>query len=183
MKQENIDLLNRQEERMKEHLMWVAKEGIKNLFDSYKQINVFINQTLILSAGISGVVIPFLIEKDQTKLDLIYLSLTLFVLNIIIGVVNMSTFVTNLPDAMNNISQRQENRILNFINEIQNIKLIEDNNKAGMKYEELTKKIIPNDTEFQITGSLMKRLMGFEVWFFGLFISGLLSLFISILML
>ena len=43
-----------------------------------------VKKAIILSAGISGIVIPLLIERDQTKLDLIYLSLTLFVLNIIL---------------------------------------------------------------------------------------------------
>lgn len=184
MKLANIELLNRQEQKLNDYLDWIGKEGIKNLLDSYKEINSYVNQITILSAGIAGVVIPLLIEQEKTKIDLIYLSFSLFTVNIIFGVVYMSTFVTGLPDAHRSITERQQKRLLNFINRIQEIRRIEDDNIAGKDYETFLKEVVP---ETQTQGNIswknkLRRILVFETWFFAIFIGGLLSLFISFLL-
>lgn len=139
---ENLDRINHAKSAFQDQVLWLGRKGITDtseLIDRIRDVRQF---TIGLSVAIIGISFPQILTKSLVSeiSDFFLISLFLFTLNIVIGLLTLFTSAHKEYEEMPLLTNHNANEIIKIINELEEIKKIENNDEAGRKFKELQKR-------------------------------------------
>jgi len=176
----NQKRINELEKTLKEQLFWVVRNAVNQttaIIDDYKGLRQF---TIGLSVAVIGVVFPIMIANDIFK-DNAYFIVSLICFSVVVLYGLCHLVLSTMNDLVNFSPMIDENlkKLQKCIEEVQEIKKIENNNEAGKKYELLQVKYTKQfpQEKLWLIQKLWRKYEG--LFFFGFFIVGYIFLIIG----
>ncbi len=182
IKQNNLKLLNNLENQLREHAIWVAKNGLANTSKTIEQYRDLRKFTISISVAIVGIVFPLLFVSEILKENNFFLySFVIFSIIIIYGILNLVHTTINDLMGMPREVNDQLNELSEQIEQIKKIKKEQNNDLAGKKFMELRKKYGKELSEESL--NFFQKIWKKYEWimFFGIFILGYIFLIVGFL--
>jgi len=134
----NLKLINSLEKTLKEQLFWLSRNGMQISLDAIESLRNLRQFIIGLSVAIIGIVFPLMLANDLIKEnDFFIISLVCFSYVVIYGIfdliISRSRELVDIPSAV----ESNLKKLMKLIKEIQDIRKIENNDEAGIKYEQL----------------------------------------------
>ncbi len=136
---ENIERIDCLKKTLQEQVLWLGRKNVGDASELIEKIRGVRQFTIGLSVAITGISFPQLLTQnlDSSVSDFFLVSLFLFTLNIILGLLTLFTSTHREHEEIPIVNKHHAEKIIEIINELEEIKKMNNNDEAGLQYEQL----------------------------------------------
>lgn len=140
--QENLKRIEKLKVTLRDQLLWLSRKIVGDVSETIMQVRNIRQFVIALSVAIIGIATPQLLSNEIPKniADYLFVSMLLFALNVIIGIFSLFFPAHKEKLLMPKITSHHAEEALKMIQELDEIKKIDDNDEAGRRYQALQTK-------------------------------------------
>jgi len=134
----NLKFINNLEKTLKEQLFWLSRNGMQMSLETIESLRNLRQFIIGLSVAIIGIVFPLMLANELIKgNDFFIISLICFSYVVVYGILDLIILVIRETVDIPSVVESNLEKLMKLIKQVQDIKLIENDNEAGIKYKQL----------------------------------------------